>query len=78
MCDSHQQSINPRRIMKKVLIAYVSRTGKTEAMANYIAEGLRITGKDVERQEDIGPLKMKRASSGTTVMCSAAPPITRT
>ena len=23
--------------MKKVLIAYVSRTGKTESMANYIA-----------------------------------------
>jgi flavodoxin len=34
--------------MKKVLIAYVSRTGNTEAMANYIAEGLRITGKEVE------------------------------
>ena len=30
--------------MKKVLVAYFSRTGKTEAMANYIAEGLRITG----------------------------------
>ncbi len=34
--------------MKKVLIAYVSRTGKTESMANYIAEGLRIKGQDVE------------------------------
>jgi flavodoxin I len=34
--------------MKKVLIAYVSRTGKTESMANYIAEGLRIAGQDVE------------------------------
>jgi flavodoxin len=33
--------------MKKVLIAYVSRTGKTEAMANYIAEGLRISGQEV-------------------------------
>jgi len=33
--------------MKKVLIAYVSRTGKTEAMANYIAEGLRIKGQEV-------------------------------
>lgn len=33
--------------MKKVLIAYVSRSGNTEKMANYIAEGLRITGKDV-------------------------------
>lgn len=34
--------------MKKVLIAYVSRTGKTESMANYIAEGLRIGGQDVD------------------------------
>jgi flavodoxin len=34
--------------MKKVLIAYVSRTGKTEAMANYIAEGLRIGGQEVD------------------------------
>lgn len=34
--------------MQKVLIAYVSRTGKTEAMANFIAEGLRITGKEVD------------------------------
>ncbi len=33
--------------MKKVLIAYVSRSGNTEKMANYIAEGVRITGKDV-------------------------------
>ena len=34
--------------MKKVLIAYVSRTGKTENMASYIAEGLRIKGHAVE------------------------------
>jgi flavodoxin I len=34
--------------MKKVLVAYVSRTGKTEAMANYIAEGLRISGQEVD------------------------------
>lgn len=33
--------------MKKVLIAYVSRTGNTEKMANYIAEGTRMTGTDV-------------------------------
>ena len=33
--------------MKKVLIAYVSRTGKTESMANFIAEGLRIRGQEV-------------------------------
>jgi flavodoxin len=34
--------------MKKVLVAYFSRTGKTERMANYIAEGLRITGHEVD------------------------------
>ncbi len=34
--------------MKKVLVAYVSRTGKTESMANYIAEGLRIKGQEVD------------------------------
>lgn len=33
--------------MKKVLVAFVSRSGNTEKMANYIAEGLRITGQDV-------------------------------
>ena len=37
--------------MKKVLIAYFSRTGKTEAMATYIAEGLRIKGHDVDVQK---------------------------
>lgn len=33
--------------MKKALIAYHSRTGKTETMADYIAEGLRFAGIDV-------------------------------
>lgn len=33
--------------MKKILIAYVSRTGNTEKMANYIAEGTRMTNTDV-------------------------------
>jgi flavodoxin len=32
--------------MKKVLIAYVSRTGKTEKMAEYIAEGIRFSGNE--------------------------------
>lgn len=47
--------------MKKVLIAYSSRTKKTEAMANYIAEGLRMSACEVdikpisaiENEEDI-------------------------
>ena len=34
--------------MKKVLVAYVSRTGKTEKMAEYIAEGIRFSGNEVE------------------------------
>lgn len=34
--------------MKKILIAYDSRTGKTEKMAEYIAEGIRISGNEAE------------------------------
>jgi flavodoxin len=30
--------------MHKILVAYVSRTGKTEKMAEYIAEGIRFSG----------------------------------
>lgn len=33
--------------MSKILIAYVSRTGTTEKMAEYLAEGCRMTGCDV-------------------------------
>ncbi len=32
--------------MKKVLIAFVSRTGNTEKMAEYIAEGIRFSGNE--------------------------------
>lgn len=34
--------------MKKVLVAYSSRTKKTKAMASYIAEGLRFSACEVE------------------------------
>jgi len=34
--------------MKKVMIVYFSRTGKTEKMAQYIAEGVRMAGCSVE------------------------------
>ncbi|HRT84882.1 MAG TPA: flavodoxin domain-containing protein [Bacteroidales bacterium] len=34
--------------MKKVLIAYYSLTGKTRSMAEYIAEGIRISGNDAD------------------------------
>lgn len=34
--------------MKKVLLAYFSRTGTTEKMAQLIAEGVRMSGNEVE------------------------------
>lgn len=34
--------------MHKVLVAYASRTGKTEKMAESIAEGIRMAGHDVD------------------------------
>lgn len=34
--------------MKKVMIAYFSRTGITEKMAQYIGEGIRMSGNEVE------------------------------
>lgn len=34
--------------MGKVLVAYISRTGNTRKMGEFIAEGLRIAGQDVE------------------------------
>jgi flavodoxin len=37
--------------MKKVLIAYYSRTGNTKKMAEYIAEGVRISGHEAELKE---------------------------
>lgn len=42
--------------MKKALIVYHSRTGKTEAMADFIAEGLRLAGAEVvmKRISEIG------------------------
>ena len=41
--------------MKKILVAYVSRTGNTEKMAGFIAEGVRISGNtaDVKKVSDI-------------------------
>jgi flavorubredoxin len=49
--------------MKKVLIAYVSRTGITRKMAEYIAEGARITGHDVNVVK-IAEIKNEKALEG--------------
>jgi flavodoxin len=41
--------------MKKILVAYVSRSGNTEKMAGFIAEGVRFSGNtaDVKKVADI-------------------------
>jgi flavodoxin len=49
--------------MKKVTIAYISRTGKTEKMAEYIAEGIRITGNTVDLKK-ISEIKDEKALEG--------------
>jgi flavorubredoxin len=49
--------------MASVLIAYFSRTGNTEQMASYIAEGIRMSGHDVE-QKRISEIKTEKDISG--------------
>jgi flavodoxin len=49
--------------MKKVLIAYFSMTGKTEKMAEYIAEGVRFSGNQAETKK-ISSIKTKEGLSG--------------
>ena len=49
--------------MKKVLIAYVSRTGHTETMAKYIAEGLRMTGNEAVLKK-VGEIKTEKDLQG--------------
>jgi flavorubredoxin len=49
MARQAQRIDKVRRIFyEKVIVAYTSRTGKTEEMANYIAEGIRFSGKSSE------------------------------
>jgi NAD(P)H dehydrogenase (quinone) len=49
--------------MKKVLVAYSSRRGSTEKMADYLAEGLRMDGNEVA-VEKIASLKKAEDLSG--------------
>ncbi len=49
--------------MKKVLIVYYSRTGNTEKMAEYIAEGVRITGNEAELKK-VSEIKTKKDLAG--------------
>ena len=45
------------------MVAFISRTGKTEKMSEYIAEGIRLTGNTVELKK-ISELKDEKALSG--------------
>ena len=49
--------------MKKVLVAYDSRTGNTERMAEYIAEGVRFSGHEAEL-EKISAIKNEKGLEG--------------
>ena len=49
--------------MKKALLCYASRTGKTEKMAGYIAEGLRMKGLDAEMKK-ISEIKTEKEMEG--------------
>ena len=57
--------------MKKVLIAYFSRTGKTEKMAEFIAEGVRFSGNEaiVTRISDIKDENDLKGYSGYLFGC---------
>ena len=49
--------------MKKVLVAYFSLTGKTEKMAEYIAEGVRFSGQQAVMKK-ISDIKTAEALDG--------------
>ncbi len=49
--------------MHKVLVAYTTRTGKTEKMAEYIAEGIRFSGHDAV-VEKISAIKNEKQLEG--------------
>jgi flavodoxin len=57
--------------MKKVLVAYVSRTGNTEKMAEFIAEGIRFSGHtaDVKKVADIRDEKVLGGYDGYVFGC---------
>jgi len=63
--------------MKKVLIAYYSRTGFTAKMAESIAEGVRFSGHEAEIKK-ISEIKTRRTCRATTATSSGARPTTAT
>ena len=57
--------------MKKVLVAYLSRTGKTQKMAEYIAEGIRFAGNtaDLKKTSEIKDEKALAGYDGYVFGC---------
>jgi flavodoxin len=57
--------------MKKVLVSYISRTGNTEKMAEYIAEGIRFTGNaaDIRKVAEIKSEKELEGYDGYVFGC---------
>jgi len=51
--------------VKRAMVAYYSRTGKTEKMARYIAEGIRFSGNEAEALK-ISEVKSEKAFEGPT------------
>jgi len=49
--------------MKKVVVAYVSRTGNTEKIAEYIAEGVRFSGNEVDLKK-VNNIKSEKELEG--------------
>jgi flavodoxin len=58
--------------MKKVLVSYFSRTGKTQQMAEYIAEGIRISGNEAEIKK-ISDIKNEKELAGYDGYAFGAP-----
>jgi flavodoxin len=50
-------------MMKKALVGYISLTGKTRQMADYIAEGIRISGQEAEVRK-ISDIKSEKELEG--------------
>ncbi len=58
--------------MKKALVCYFSRTGKTQQMAEYIAEGVRISGHNVDLKK-ISDIKSEKDLAGYDAYAFGSP-----
>ncbi len=63
--------------MKKVLISYFTRTGHTQQMAEYIAEGVRISGNEAELKK-INDIKNEKELMGYDGYAFGSPTYHRT